>query len=243
MATSPQPPYISRRSCVLAPPGFGVVSCTQPLAAECGRAVLAAGGNAADAAVAVAAGMALTEPCSTGLGGDCFALVFRRGEEVQALNGSGRAPRALTLEMAAERAREVAAAAAGSAGAAAAAASADALPPFDAHCVTVPGAAKGWCDTVARWGSGRLSLAQVLAPATRLARGGFPVSPLTAHHWAAGEPQLLRWAAAGEAANAAELLVADGADGDGDGAGAGGDSGAAARLRAESHLAFGARRA
>ena len=47
----------------------------------------------------VAAGMALCEPCSTGLGGDCFALVYDpAARRVEALNGSGRAPRELTLE-------------------------------------------------------------------------------------------------------------------------------------------------
>jgi len=52
------------------------VACSQPLAAQAGLDVLCRGGNAADAAVAVAAVLAVTEPCSTGLGGDCFALFF-----------------------------------------------------------------------------------------------------------------------------------------------------------------------
>jgi gamma-glutamyltranspeptidase/glutathione hydrolase len=47
----------------------GMVSCSQPLAAEAGLRLLQAGGNAADAAVAVAAALGVTEPCSTGKGG------------------------------------------------------------------------------------------------------------------------------------------------------------------------------
>ena len=70
-------------------------------------ATLRRGGNAADAAVAMAAAMAVTEPTSGGLGGDCFAIVRDAATgEVSALNGSGRAPRDLSLE---RLAREVAA--------------------------------------------------------------------------------------------------------------------------------------
>ena len=187
MAAAAAPPYASRRSAVLAPPGYGMVACTQPLAAECGRAILAQGGNATDAAIAVAAGMALTEPCSTGLGGDCFALVYDPATRaVSALNGCGRSPAALSLAAARARAGE----------------GAQALPSLDPLTATVPGAAAGWSDALARWGSGRLSMAQVLAPAARLAREGFPVSPLTAHHWQEGVPQLLKWRAATAAAAA-----------------------------------------
>ena len=69
------------------------------MAAEAGLSILKAGGNAVDAAIATAAALAVTEPCSTGLGGDCFLLFFEHGEKkVHALNGSGRSPAALTPE-------------------------------------------------------------------------------------------------------------------------------------------------
>ena len=66
----------------------GMVASSQPLASNIGLDVLKAGGNAIDAAVAVAAALAVTEPCSTGLGGDCFLLFYdAKTREVQALNG------------------------------------------------------------------------------------------------------------------------------------------------------------
>ena len=77
----------------------GMVASSQPLATAAGLEILARGGNAADAAVATAAALSVTEPASTGLGGDMFCLFFHAETgQVSALNGSGRAPAALTLE-------------------------------------------------------------------------------------------------------------------------------------------------
>src|SRR3990170_1720023 len=89
-------PFISRRSPVYG--RNGMVAASQPLAVAAGLEMLRQGGTAADAAVAVAAALNVTEPTSTGIGGDCFALYYEaRTGQVSALNGSGRAPAALTI--------------------------------------------------------------------------------------------------------------------------------------------------
>jgi hypothetical protein len=89
--------FSSRRSPVMG--RGGMVATSQPLAVAAGLEILAKGGNAADAAVATAAALNVTEPVSTGIGVDCFAL-FYDGQtgRLTALNGSGRAPAALSLE-------------------------------------------------------------------------------------------------------------------------------------------------
>src|SRR5215470_13384437 len=89
--------FNSRRSMVVA--RRGMVATSNPLAAQAGLNILRQGGNAADAAIAAAAVLNVTEPASTGVGGDCFALFFdAKTKKVTALNGSGRAPANLTLD-------------------------------------------------------------------------------------------------------------------------------------------------
>ncbi len=159
-----------------------MVASSQPLATQAGLSILMAGGNAADAAVATAAALNVTEPTSTGLGGDCFALYYKASSgEVTALNGSGRAPAALTLELVDRQGLN----------------RGGELPPFHAHTVTVPGACAGWCDLVER--HGRLPLTRSLAPAIALAEDGFPVAPLTAYYWARGVERQLGQAPGGRA--------------------------------------------
>ncbi len=154
--------FNSRRSAIYST--RGMVAASQPLAVAAGLEILDKGGNAADAAVAAASALAVTEPFSTGLGGDCFALYYDLAtQKVSAMNGSGRAPAALTIaKVLAEGITE-------------------ALPLRHPYTVTVPGSCAGWCDLVERYG--RLSIGSVLAPAFRLAEEGFPVAPLTAQFW------------------------------------------------------------
>ncbi len=156
----------------------GMVATSQPLAVAAGLEILAQGGTAADAAIATAAALNVTEPTSTGIGGDAFALYYEAATgQVTALNGSGRAPAALTIELIRSQ---------------------FALPDsqflipdsYHAHTVTVPGACAAWCDLIER--HGRLSLGDVLSPAIRLAEGGFPVAPGTAYFWGRGAERLAR---------------------------------------------------
>jgi gamma-glutamyltranspeptidase/glutathione hydrolase len=76
-----------------------MVASSQPLATQAGLEILNLGGNAADAAVATAAALNVTEPSCTGIGGDVFCLYFdAKSKEVKAVNGSGRSPKKLTME-------------------------------------------------------------------------------------------------------------------------------------------------
>ncbi len=150
-------PYPSQRMPVLA---ANAVATSQPLAAQAGLAVLAAGGNAADAAIAAAATLTVVEPVSNGLGSDAFCLVHD-GKALHGLNGSGRSPRAWRLEQYAGR---------------------DRVPELGWAPVTVPGAVAAWGDLHKRFG--KLPFARLIEPAIRYARDGYLVSPVTAAAWA-----------------------------------------------------------
>ncbi|CAN0387364.1 unnamed protein product, partial [Laminaria digitata] len=125
------------------------------------------------------------EPCSTGLGGDCFMLYYEAStKKVHALNGSGMAPAALTLERCvADLAHSKTKSGATDPEEEKTPPSILEIPPHHPHAVTVPGAAAGWCDAVSSFGSGKVSLSQLMEPAAVLAEEGFPVSSITAHHW------------------------------------------------------------
>ncbi len=162
--------FRSRRSNVLAT--RGMVATSQPLAAQAGLDILKAGGNAADAAIATAAMLNVVEPTSTGIGGDCFALYYdAKTKTVTALNGSGRAPAAASIEELRRLGYKK-------------------MPTYTGHAVSVPGAVAGWADLLER--HGRMSLADVLQPAIWTAEHGYPVSELIATGWATQVKKLLR---------------------------------------------------
>ncbi|CCO22523.1 gamma-glutamyltransferase family protein [Maridesulfovibrio hydrothermalis] len=170
--------FNSRRTPVYATKGM--VATSQPLATEAGLEMLRAGGNAADAAIAVASALAVIEPCSTGLGGDAFALYYsQKNKKISALNGSGKSPQNLSLEKVA---------ALGISGS---------LPKRHALTVNVPGALAMWCDLIERHGS--LPLSTIFAPAIRYAEEGFPVSPVTAHMWKEDGDEVLKTSPGGSA--------------------------------------------
>jgi gamma-glutamyltranspeptidase/glutathione hydrolase len=161
-------PYSSHRSATYS--RDGMVAATQPLAAQAGRDMLAAGGNAVDAAIATAAALTVVEPTSNGIGGDAFALVWMRSEqgggELHGLNASGAAPAAMTREAVKN-------------------AGYDAMPLYGWLPVTVPGAPSAWSELSERFGV--LDFADLLAPAIQLAREGFPVSPVVSRLWQRAE--------------------------------------------------------
>jgi gamma-glutamyltranspeptidase/glutathione hydrolase len=161
--------FPSRRSTVMGV--RGMVSSSQPLASQAGIAILNQGGNAADAAVAVAAALNVTEPCSNGIGGDSFCLYWDAAKkEVKGINASGRSPAKMTLEALEKDGLS-------------SKKNGGMIPSHNVHGVTVPGAAANWVDTVDRFGSGKLKLAQILEPAIRLAEDGFPVHEIVAAAW------------------------------------------------------------
>lgn len=118
--------------------------------------------------MAVAAAINVTEPGSTGIGGDMFCLFYDAStKKVHAMNGSGRSGENVTLE----QIRKDLKIADGENGQ---------IPMDSVHAATVPGAAAGWVDCVERFGSKKLSLKEILEPAIELAENGFPVSELSA---------------------------------------------------------------
>ena len=143
-----------------------VVATSHPLAAQAGLRMLAAGGNAVDAAIATAAVMTLVEPCSNGLGSDAFCILWD-GQQLHGLNASGRAPAAWTPDY--FRARY--------------GADAKAPPVRGWDSVTVPGAVASWVALSERFG--RLRFEDLLAPAIEIAERGYVVPVVVQEKWAA----------------------------------------------------------
>ncbi|MFQ5872436.1 MAG: gamma-glutamyltransferase family protein, partial [Dehalococcoidia bacterium] len=163
--------FYVRRPAALA--RHGMVATSEPQAAMAGLRALMEGGNAVDAAVATSAVLCVTEPMSTGVGGDMFALVWSAKErKVYALNGSGRAARAASLEELRGKGLSQ-------------------IPYTSPYAVTVPGVVDGWRALLKAHGTKRLS--ELLKPAIRYAQDGFIVSKVIARAWEAGVPKLTQY--------------------------------------------------
>jgi gamma-glutamyltranspeptidase/glutathione hydrolase len=141
----------------------GLCATSHPIAAQAAVSILQKGGNAMDAAIAGAVLLGLCEPAMTGIGGDCFALVSPSGgDDIIAINGSGRAPAG--VDAAALRAKGH-----------------GAIAPRSADAVTIPGAMDAFCSMSETWG--KLGLADSLAPAIHYMDQGVPVAPRIAADW------------------------------------------------------------
>ena len=154
--------YPSVRSVVYAKNGMCCAG--NPSAASAGLRILAAGGNAVDAAVGMALAQPVVEPTGNGLGSECFAIIWYKGK-LYGINGSGPSPRSLSLE--ALRGRGL-----------------TEMPMRGVEVVDVPGAVATWCAVHERFGS--MALADVAAPAITYAEEGFPVSPVISRLWGNG---------------------------------------------------------
>ncbi|HTY37005.1 MAG TPA: gamma-glutamyltransferase [Bacteroidota bacterium] len=143
---------------------YGIVAAESPLAAQVGASILAAGGNAVDAALATNAAMGVVAPMSNGIGGDLFALVYDvKTDHLYGLNASGWAPAGLTIDFLHSK-------------------GIDTMPYQGIHSVTVPGTVDGWSKLLKRFGT--MPLEKLLAPAIQYAEEGFPVPEQVSALWA-----------------------------------------------------------
>lgn len=152
-------PYNSRRNAVFSKNGMAASS--QPLASQAGLEMLIKGGNAVDAAVACAACLTVTEPCSNGIGGDAFAIVWDN-TGLYGLNSSGPAPAGISAEALKSMGHKE-------------------MPKLGWPTVTVPGAPYAWAELSKRFG--RLPFLELLRPAISYAKYGYPVSPEISAQW------------------------------------------------------------
>jgi gamma-glutamyltranspeptidase/glutathione hydrolase len=163
--------FQSRRSAVVA--RHGAVATSQPLAAQAGLRMLQDGGNAVDAAIAMAAALNVVEPGSTGIGGDMFALIWdARERRVVALNGSGRQAAAANVDDVRK-------------------AGFDSIPnngPGSWFAVSVPGTVDGWQTALEHYG--RMTFKEVLAPAIDYALNGYGVTEVISNGWQGNQEKL-----------------------------------------------------
>lgn len=139
---------------------------SQPLATTAGLEMICAGGNAVDAAVAMAIALTVVEPTSNGIGSDAFAIVW--DGSLHGLNASGKSAQNLPLSAFAEHAE---------------------VPLHGWLPVTVSGAISSWRALWERWG--KLPFEKLFEPAIRFAEEGYPVSPETARAWKRSEAAFL----------------------------------------------------
>ncbi len=146
-----------------------MIATSHPLSTSAGLAVLREGGNAIDAALAAVAVQCVVEPQMTGVGGDCFVLFAPADGDVIALNGSGRAPAAASVE-------------------ALNALGLDEIAPTSPHAVTIPGAISAWMKLHRDYAT--MPLDRLFRDAIRYADQGYPVTERVAHDWALAVPIL-----------------------------------------------------
>ncbi len=156
------------RSVVIAKHGMAATS--HPLATQVALDILKKGGNAIDAAIAANAAIGLMEPTGNGIGGDLFAIVWiNKDKKLYGLNASGRSPYALTLEEFKKRGLKK-------------------IPTFGPLSVSVPGCVDGWFELHKRFG--KLPMKEILEPAIRYAREGFPVTQVIGYYWQIAERRI-----------------------------------------------------
>src|SRR3954470_7735556 len=158
----------------------GMVASQEKRATHVGVEILKAGGNAIDAAVAVGFALAVTHPQAGNIGGGGFMLVHLAAHnETTAIDYRETAPAAITRDVFLDEKGE-----------------ADPTKSRDSALgIGVPGTVAGLALAHERYGSGKFTLAQLIAPAIRLARDGFAVDDDLADTLPRAQPRLVRWPA------------------------------------------------
>jgi len=157
----------------------GMAATSQPLATQIALDILKQGGSAVDAAIAANAALGMMEPTGCGIGGDLFAIVWdAKTQRLYGLNASGRSPQGLSLQMLQDKGLT-------------------SLPAYGPLPVSVPGAVDGWFELHGKFG--KLEMQEVLAPAIRYGREGFPVSELISYYWRAAARRLAQYEGFSEA--------------------------------------------
>ena len=146
-----------------------MVATSQPLSSQEAINILKMGGNAVDAAIAASAVLSVTEPGSTGIGGDCFALIKMNNKKTISVNGSGINPQKANLEFFKKH-------------------KINKIELLSPHSVTVPGAVDAWFKMHQKFG--KLDFEKLFITAENYAREGFPIHEVEAYHWKKNEYKL-----------------------------------------------------
>lgn len=142
---------------------YGMAATSHPLATQVAIDILKNGGNAIDAAIAANACLGLMEPTGSGIGGDLFAIIWdAESQKLYGLNASGRSPYSLTREYFLKNGYK-------------------SIPPRGPLPVSVPGCVDGWFELHKKFGSKDMN--EILSPAIKYARNGFPMTEIIAYGW------------------------------------------------------------
>tara|TARA_Y100001970_G_scaffold156857_1_gene191914 strand:- start:3881 stop:5467 length:1587 start_codon:yes stop_codon:yes gene_type:complete len=159
--------YEPGRSNILA--NNAIVATSQPLSSQEAINILKIGGNAVDAAIAASAVLSVVEPGSTGIGGDCFAIVKMENHKPISFNGSGINPKNADINFFKKN-------------------KISKIGLLSPHSVTIPGAVDAWYEMHKKFG--KLDFEQLFKTAEKYARDGFPVHEIEAYHWKKNENKL-----------------------------------------------------
>ncbi len=146
-----------------------MASTSQPLSTLEAISILKKGGNAIDAAIAASAVQSVIEPSSTGVGGDCFALISLKGEKPVSVNGSGISPKNASIDFFEKQKIKK-------------------MPLNSPHSVNIPGAVHAWYTMHKKYGL--LDFKELFVTAENYARNGYPVHEVVAKSWEENQKKL-----------------------------------------------------